>query len=93
MNLLPCKICGGKVDFCEWCGGCHLIVCSDCKASFNLIESIPNDIPSEHEETMEDIRLAIAEFWNSKPSAANHAKECGHECYECQLNGIAQGDE
>lgn len=88
MNLSSCKICGGKVDFCEWCGGCHLIVCSNCKASFDLAGCVPN----ENADTIEELREQIADTWNHKTSVTAHTKECGHECYECSLNGIGAGE-
>lgn len=38
-ELKPCKVCGGKVDWCQGiddCKGCHLIVCDSCKSVFDL---------------------------------------------------------
>lgn len=38
-ELKPCKICGGKVNWCHGiddCKGCHLIVCDSCKSVFDL---------------------------------------------------------
>lgn len=60
MNLSPCKICGGKVYFCEMCDGCHLIVCSDCKATFDL----GGCVTAENADTIEELRQHVAEIWN-----------------------------
>lgn len=59
-ELKLCKVCGGKVDWCHECDGCHFIVCESCKSVFDLsqCEGVDGD-------TLEGLRSSIAGIWNS----------------------------
>lgn len=66
-QLSVCPLCGGNVSFHqddEECSeGCHIIVCSGCKASFDL--SLSAD-PANQSEELTALRLLIAAKWNRR---------------------------
>jgi len=60
MKLKPCPFCGGK---CGWCvehddHGCHWIVCSECKAQFDMTKKYDTG----HKTLTELRRISVESF-------------------------------
>ena len=64
----PCPICGESVRFHggqpdDDCDGCHHIHCDNCKASFDLSETVD---PGNDAHTLADLRRWIVAMWNGR---------------------------
>lgn len=74
VELKPCLLCASrKVHFHkdDECKGCHYIVCLDCKAMFDLSDSVDADNDCEE---LEDLQARIAVRWNNRDASQSDAK-------------------
>lgn len=64
-ELKSCPLCRGRIAFHgdDECSGCHLLVCDDCRAIFDLSNSVD---PGNQCESLVSLRQAITLAWNSR---------------------------
>lgn len=64
-ELKSCPLCKGHIAFHgdDECSGCHLLVCMNCRAIFDLSNSVD---PGNQCESLNSLKAAIALAWNRR---------------------------